>query len=426
MDFKKFTLPNGLRVIHTHMPSIESVTVTVWVQTGSRFEEKKVNGLSHFLEHMVFKGSKKRPTAKEIAESVDSIGGEFNAGTSKEWTNFYIKARSEKVDNAFDILSDMVLNPILSEEEIEREKGVIVQEINMYEDNPLMKIGDIFENIIYKGTKLSWDIAGDSKSVNAIKKQDFVNYRKESYFAPNMLLTVSGSISEAEVKSLADKYFRDVPKKGGEEKKPNESLDPKGDRVFLKYKKTDQTHIMIGFPGTKYNDETKYAQSVLSAILGGGMSSRMFTEVRERRGLCYVVRSSVDHAHDNGYFATYSGVRTDKVEEAIEVILDQYEGLKTKKYPITDAELKKAKEYIKGHLALSLEDTKDINSYFGYQEIYTKDPITPEELFEKLDAVTKEELYALAEKYFIKDKLHLAVIGPQKKTDKEKFVSLLK
>ena len=213
MDYHLTKLPSGLRVLTVPMPSLESATVTVWVRTGSRNEEARVNGISHFLEHMTFKGSKKRPTAREISEAVDAIGGEFNASTSKEWTNFYIKARAANLETAFDVLSDMVLNPLLKEEEIEREKGVIIEEIAMYEDTPMFRIGDVFEQLIYQGNSLSWDIAGTVKTVKAIKKGDFERYRKMYYYADNILLTVAGGVAPKSVEDLAKKYFGELKTK---------------------------------------------------------------------------------------------------------------------------------------------------------------------------------------------------------------------
>src|SRR3972149_5318736 len=206
-------LDNGVRLVTVPMPSLESVTVTVWVGVGSRSETDKIAGISHFLEHMVFKGGKKRPSAREISEAVDAIGGEFNASTGKEWTNFYIKARAANLETAFDVLSDMVFNPLLKEEEIEREKGVIIEEIAMYEDTPMYRIGDVFEQLIYEGNSLSWDIAGTAKTVKAIKKGDFERYRKMYYYADNILLTVAGGVAPKSVEDLAKKYFGEIKTK---------------------------------------------------------------------------------------------------------------------------------------------------------------------------------------------------------------------
>jgi predicted Zn-dependent peptidase len=278
MNYKLHTMPSGLRIITVPMPSLESVTLTVWVKTGSRNEEKRVGGISHFLEHMVFKGSPKRPTAKDISQAVDAIGGEFNAGTSKDWTNFYIKASKQNLETAFDVLSDMVLNPLLKSTEIEREKGTIIQEIRMYEDTPIMRIGEVFEELAFKGNSLGWDTAGSEASVKAIKRNDFVSYRNMYYHAENMLVTVSGGFDEKGVLKLVNKYFSPVkPLKkasfGGLEFK-NKQKTP---GFKLKTKKSEQAHLILGFMGEGREYPGRFAQGILSVIMGGGMSSRLFT-----------------------------------------------------------------------------------------------------------------------------------------------------
>lgn len=418
-------LKNGLRVMTVPMPGLESVTVTVWVKTGSRNEEKKINGISHFLEHMVFKGSKKRPSAKAISEVVDSFGGEFNAATSKDWTNFYIKSRVGNLEIAMDVLSDMVVNPLLKSEEIEKEKGTIVQEIAMYEDTPMMKIGDIFEELVFTGNPLSWDISGDEKSVRTIVRNDFVRYRDIHYHTDNMLVTIAGGITEREAVALSEKYFSSLVRFKGESFKGREFRDGQTKpRLKLKTKKAEQAHLILGFMSEGRNCENRFTQSVLSAIFGPGMSSRLFIEVRERRGLAYSIRPSFERYDEVGYFGTYAGVDLKKVDEAIKVMLDQFYGLNAGKYPIKKDELLKAKEFIKGHVALSLEDTNAVAGFFGEQELFLPAVLTPEEIFKKIDAVTITDVMMEAKKLFVKEKLNLAIIGPYK--DEEKFEKLLK
>lgn len=414
MKYVKIVLDNGLRVIVVPIPSIASATLAVWVRTGSRFEEKNKNGISHFLEHMVFKGSKKRPSAHAISSAVDSLGGEFNAGTSKEWTNFYIKARAGVMPEAFDILSDMVLNPIIDKEEVEREKGVIIEEIAMYDDTPLFKIGDLFENVIFKGSSLGWDIAGTAESVRGISRDDFGRYRKKHYYADNMLVTVTGGVKKKDVLGLVSRYLGDLKKDGRKQIIPNVKFNQKKPKVLLKSKKTDQTHILIGFRGDPLGSKDRYAEGLLNTILGGGMSSRLFIEVRERRALAYAVKTSSDHNIDSGYLATYAGVRTKSATEAIKVILDQCYGLADKKYPISNKEIKKAKDYIKGHIALSLEDTKDVGAFFGMEELLLGKVRTPQEVFNGLDKVSVDEVVSVAKRFFKPQNLNLAVYGPQK------------
>lgn len=407
------------------MPGLESATVTVWVKTGSRNEEEKVGGISHFLEHMVFKGSSKRPTARDISEAVDAMGGEFNAATSKDWTNFYIKAGSENLEKAVDILSDMVLNPLLKDDEIEREKGTIIQEIRMYEDTPMIHIGDVFEELIFAGNPLGRDTAGSEKTVKSIKRNDFIEYRKAFYHPENMLVTIAGGVTEAESIRLAEKYF--LYETGGKTSFRGRTfkVSQKSPQLKLQTKESEQSHLIMGFGSEGRGYEGRFAQSLLSAILGGGMSSRMFIEVRERRGLAYSVRTSMERYQDTGYLATYAGVNVKKTDEAIKVMLDQCYGLVSNpKYKISVAELDKAKGLLKGHLALALEDTKDVSGFFGDQELFNQKVHTPEEIFKKIDAVGLEDVEAEAKKILTPERLNLAIIGPFK--NEEKFVELIK
>ncbi len=424
MNFKIYTLSSGLRVLITSMPSLESVTTTVWVKTGSRNEDKKVGGISHFLEHMVFKGSIKRPQARDISEAIDAIGGEFNAATSKDWTNFYIKASKLKAETAIDVLSDMVLNPLLNNEEIEREKGTIIQEIAMYEDTPIMKIGEVFEEVVFAGNPLSRDTAGTPDSVRAIKRNDFLSYRKIHYDPTNMLVTVAGGISEDSALKLVEKYFSEFPSKNsgifkGESFKGKQTKP----QIKIKYKDSEQAHFILGFMGDPRGYKNRFAQSVLASVLGGGMSSRMFTEVRERRGLAYSVRTNIERYDDTGYIGTYVGTDPKKVEKAISVVLEQYRGIANGKLPVAQKELIKAKGYIKGQMALSLEDTGAVNTFFGEQELFLGKVLTPEEIRKKIDAVSIEDIHFEAKRLINSKKMNLAVIGPFK--NKDKFVQLV-
>jgi predicted Zn-dependent peptidase len=424
MNYKLQTLPTGLKLLTVSMPSLESVTVTVWVKTGSRFEEKETNGISHFLEHMVFKGSKKRPTAKEISGVVDSIGGEFNAATSKDWTNFYIKTRVGNLETAMDVLSDMVLNPILASNEIEREKGTIIQEIAMYEDTPMMHIGDIFEELVFEGSPLGRDTAGSAKTVRAIKRNDFVRYRDLHYHPDEMMVSVVGGINDGEAKSLVEQYFNTLKPFKGDSFKEQEFINKQKKPQFkLQTKKAEQAHLILGFTSEGRNYEGRFAQSLLATILGGGMSSRMFIEVRERRGLAYSIRTGMDRYQEVGYLSTYAGVNVAKADEAIKIMLGEYHKVTNKTSKISNQELLKAKEFLKGHLALALEDTKDVTSFFADQAMFAKEILTPEEVYKKVDKVRLEDVVFEAKKLFVPERLNLAIIGPFK--EKEKFKKLL-
>ncbi|HSX48870.1 MAG TPA: pitrilysin family protein [Candidatus Saccharimonadales bacterium] len=421
MDYHKKTLSNGLRVITIPMPQAESVTLTVWVNVGSRYEPDKIGGLSHFLEHIVFKGSKKRPTAKEISTAVDAIGGEFNAGTSKEWTNFYIKASKKHIETAFDVLSDMVFNPLIREDEIEREKGVILEEMAMYEDTPMMNIGDVFESKMFEGNFLGRDTIGTEKSVKSLTKDDFLRYRSAHYFPKNLLITVAGGVKESEVIKLTEKYFKELPKQEGTPSgKTKFSHTQSSPDMKLKSKKIEQAHLILGFRGNPLGHPDRYTEAILSTILGKGMSSRLFIEVRERRGLAYSVRTDADHYTDAGYIGTYAGVDPSKAEEAIKVTLDEHYKLASGESPISASELTKAKEYLKGHIALSLENTSAVNQFFGEQELLQKKIETPDEIFKEIDKVTIEDVIRVAKKLFKKENLNLGIIGPYNNEDKFK------
>lgn len=423
MEYSKTTLQNGLKVIIVPFENLKSATLTVWSGVGSRFEDKKIGGVSHFLEHMVFKGSSKRPSARAIAEAVDNIGGEFNAGTSKEWTNFYIRTRSGNLSLAFDVLSDMVLNPILKEDDIEREKGVILEEISLYEDTPTARIGDIFEQTIFEGSTLGQDIIGTRESVKSLKKNNFEKHIKSHYHPKNMLITVSGGVKKEEVLALVEKYFGGMSGKESREYADKFVASQSKPRLTLKNQPKEQAHFILGFVGNERGAKTRFAEGLLATILGGGMSSRLFTEIREKRGLGYSVRANVEHFVDTGYFEAYAGVELGKIDEAIKVILDQFYGLKEEKYKISQEELKKAKEYLKGHLALSLEDTRNINHFFGEEELLTGKVLTPDEVFSAVDKVSNDEIVNVAKEIFNPDKVNLAIIGPYK--EEERFKKLL-
>lgn len=413
MKYSLEKLPNGLKVITVPISQMESATITVWVGTGSRFEDKGVSGISHFLEHMVFKGSKKRPKAQDIAEAIDAIGGEFNASTSKEWTNFYIKARAENLLLAFDVLSDMVLQPLLKEEEVEKEKGVILEEMAMYEDTPMLKIGDVFEQLIFKGNSLARDIIGNPKTIKNITKKSFEEYRRKNYYAKNMLVTVAGGVREKDVLKLASEFFGKVEEKE-KVKGIKFKVKQKRPQVKLHPKKKEQAHFILGFLGNPMGHEDRFSEALLSTILGQGMSSRLFTQVRERRGLAYAIKSDDTHYVDTGYIETYAGVDIKRIEEALKVTLDQHYGLAKRKYPISKKELKKAKEFVKGHLALSLEETKNANRFFGIRQLLLKRIETPDEVFKQIDKVTADDVVSVAKKFFKPERLNLAIIGPYK------------
>jgi predicted Zn-dependent peptidase len=423
MKYQRKVLKNGLRVITIPMPSFESATVMVMVGAGSRYETAKNNGISHFLEHMAFKGTAKRPNAQAIASLIDGIGGEFNAFTSKEVTGYYVKSAVTHVDLCLDILSDMLQNSKLDKDEIEREKGVILEEINLYEDTPSRKIGDIYEQLLYGDTPMGWDIAGRKEVIKAITREDFISYLKSLYSADNITVVVAGGIDSTKIEAQVEKYFGQMKLFDILRYMPLVENQVKPD-LYIKQKNTEQVHIAIGFRTVPIDSEEKHPLSVLAAILGGGMSSRLFSEVREKRGLAYYVRTNSEYYQDGGNIVSTAGLDPKRLEEGIEVIIAEYSKFAKGSANVTQEELEKAKEYLKGHLVLELEDSRSVAGFFAQAELLEKRLETSEELIEKINAVTLADVETLAKKYFKQDSLNLAIIGNF--TDRQKFEKLLK
>jgi len=410
MKFKKKILPNGLTVITVPMPSFESATALVMVGAGSRYETKRNTGISHFLEHMAFKGTKSRPTFAEIAGVIDGIGGEFNAFTGKEYTGYYIKAAKNNIELCLNLLSDMTQNALLDENEIEKEKGVIIEEMNMYEDTPMRNIGDIYERLLYGDTPMGWDTVGKKKIIKSLMRKDFVDYRKSLYSPSNMIVTITGGVDVEHSEKLVSKYFADMKKFKTIKPLPVKESQQKP-LVKLKNKKTEQVQIALGVRTVAIGSSDKYPLAVLSSVLGGGMSSRLFSEVREKRGLAYYVRASSDEYTDVGSMVVSAGIDPKRIDEAIGVILSELIDLRDGKKKITKEELVIAKEYMKGHLVLELEDSRSVAIYYATQEVLEKEIKNPDELLKKIDAVTEKDIMRVAKKYLKNDGLNLALIG---------------
>ncbi|MDP3888831.1 MAG: pitrilysin family protein, partial [bacterium] len=356
--YKKTILVNGLRVITVPMPAVDSVTAMILVGAGSRYETKRTNGISHFLEHMTFKGTPKRPSAFAISSTIDGIGADFNASTGKEETLFYVKSAKEHLDLALDVISDMVLAPLIKKDEVEREKGVILEELNMYEDLPMRRAAEYFEQLLFPNSSLGWDIGGEKETVKGITREDFLEYRQRLYLPDNMVLVVAGGAAEEEVVEMAQKYLGGLNGKKGRSEF-GETFKQEKPQIFLKTKKTDQTHLVLGVRGNPLGHKDRYAETILASILGGGLSSRLFIQMRDKRGLAYYVRADAEHFLDNGYFAAAAGVDTQRVDEAILAILEEFRKL-TNASAIESQELTKAKEYVKGRLILELEDSRSV------------------------------------------------------------------
>jgi len=404
------------------MKQVKSVTVLIMVGAGSRYETKQTNGLSHFLEHMFFKGTKKRPTRFDVYSAIDAVGGELNGGTGKDSIEFYIKVPSLHLELALDVLTDCLLHSKFHKEEIELEKGVIFEEINLYEDTPVVKIGDVFERLLYGDTPLGWNIAGKKEVIKRLQTKDFLNYAKNFFVPNNLLVTIAGDFRQKETLKMVGNYFGSLPKRG----LPNFRKvgdDQKIPNVLLQPKKTDQAHFRLGVRAYPLVHKNRYIMAVLNGILGGMASSRLCVEVREKRGLAYYVQSGKQAYKDVGYWVTQAGVDIGKLDEAVKVILGELAKIKDQKTTIQDEELKRAKEHLKGKLTLSLEDSNAVASFYGEQELLENKIRTPKQIITLVDKVTVEDIQRVAREIFVPEKLNLAVIGPYK--DRSRFEDLL-
>jgi len=420
--FKKTILNNGLRIITVPMESANSVTVLILVGTGSKYETKEINGISHLLEHMFFKGTEKRPSTLKISEILDSVGGEYNAFTSKEITGFWAKVDKKHTDIALDWISDIFLNSKFDENEMNREKTVIIEEMNMYLDTPTAYIGELWEKLLYGDQPAGWRIIGEKENILSFNRKKVLDYYSSHYSPSNIIVCVAGGIKSDEISQKIKKYFANSKgeKKSIKIKVKESQLKPE---VLLHNKKTDQTHFCLGVRGYNLFDKRRHALALLSIILGGNMSSRLFIKVRERNGLAYSIHTSADSTTDTGYLVTQAGIDHKNLEKSIKLILEEYKNLKDKK--ITKKELQKAKDYLKGITSLSLDSSDTQASFYAAQELLEGKILTPEEKFEAIDQISVNDIKKVAEDIFAPEKLNLAVIGPVQNEDANKLKQLL-
>jgi predicted Zn-dependent peptidase len=418
--FRKTTLQNGLRVVTEKLSGTKAITVLVLVGAGSRYEVKEIRGISHFLEHMFFKGAERYKNTKEVSEAIDSVGGEFNAFTGKEYAGYYVKMASENVEIACDVLSDMLINARFDQKEIEKERGVILEEYNMYQDTPMYQIGWNFERLVFGDQPLGWDQIGTKELIKSVNHEDFVEYNEKLYTPDNTVIGIVGNIDHNDAVDLVQKYFKMKDGKKAFEFKPLEKLD--GGRTSIREKRTEQAHIALGFPGYSESHPDQWAKKLLAVILGGNMSSRMFLGVREAKGLAYYIHTSTDNYNDGGAIVTNAGVDLTRIEEAIEGVIEQYRLVRDEDVP--EAELQKAKSYLKGKMVLSLEDSEEYAHLLAKFELLRGGVKDPSEILKMIDSVSVSDVRRVAEDLFKEEKMKLAVIGPY--SDAAKFEKLLK
>ena len=422
MRYNIHTLKNGLRVILAPMKDNKTATIIVMSGTGSRYEDKRENGLAHFLEHMFFKGTSKRPSAKAISEELDGVGAVYNAFTAKERTAYYAKVSARYLDTALDVISDIFLNSKLPEKEITKERGAIIQEIDMYEDMPMRTVDNVFDELIFgKEHPLGRTILGPKENIRAFTRKDFATYLKRNYTPLNTVVCVAGSFDEKKVLAKITKNFGKLAH-GNPPDYISFTSEQNKPRIAIKEKKTDQTHLMLGVPAYPYLHKDEFALAVLATILGGGMSSRLFLEVREKRGLAYSIHAWVDRYPDTGYLAVQAGVEHGKLEETVKTVLGEFK--KMKKTKVSKAELEKAKNYIKGTMTLGLETSDEIAGHAASTLLNIGRVRPLEEILKGIDTVSALDIQRVSRNLLKTEKLNLAIIGPH--LNKEKFASLLK
>lgn len=398
-----------------------TVTVLVLVETGSKYEIKEKNGISHFLEHVCFKGTEKRKTAKDIMVELDGLGCQNNAFTNQEFTGYYAKGKATNFNKMLDVISDVYLNPTLKEQELEREKGVIIDEINLNEDMPAQKAQMLFINLVYGDQPAGWPIRGEKEIIRSISREDFLEYRKKHYVAEATTVVISGNVDTKEAFREVENKFKSIStdKKVGKKKTKDSQNGP---MVGLGFKETDQTHVVMGVRSFSLNDKRTPTVEVLASLLGGSMSSRLFQKVREEMGVGYYVGSGNNTTTDTGCFTISCGVANNRAIEVVSAIIKELETLKTQL--VSEEELKKVKEYMVGTMYQSLESSLDLAWYYGLESIFRNKILLPKDQEKLIRSVTAEEIRKIARKIFVEKNLNLAIVGPFK--DEEKFKALLK
>ena len=423
MRYQKYTLKNGLRIILAPMKDTNTATILALVKAGSRYENRKNNGISHFLEHMCFKGTEKRPHPLDISATLDGVGGEYNAFTSQEYTGFFAKVASRHQDLVLDVISDIYLNSKLDRVEIEKEKGVIVEEINLYLDQPMRHVSELFDELLYGDQPAGWPIAGRKENIPKIRREDFLRYIAERYISRNTLVVMAGAVNPSEAREKIESYFKVIKTNSHKPPRPV-SENQKKPAALVHFKKTDQTHVSLGVRTFDYFDERKYALEIMAVILGGGLSSRLFDVLRNQMGAAYYVRTGARLTSDCGYLTTQAGVDNRRVAGVLGAILKEYRRLKEE--DISQKELRKAKDHIKGGMILNMETSDELAVFLGGQEISLGKILTPEEIFRKIEWVSAADIRKLARDVFRPESLNLALIGPFKESEKDKFLKLLK
>ncbi len=418
--FQTTTLANGLRVVTSTMPHVRSVSVSVYVGVGSRYEEAEVSGISHVVEHMVFKGTERRPSPVDISGEIEGVGGVLNAATEQELTVYWCKVAATYLDESVDLLMDMLRNSVYEDEEIERERLVVMEEQSMVNDQPSYKVESLLDQMMWPDHPLGRDIAGTAESVGSMTRGAILDHVDEHYVPSNLVVSVAGNVEHERVVGLVERMSDGWP--SGRSHEWATFTDGQSEpRVELDIRKTEQSHLILALPGYSMTHPDRYALDLLSVVLGEGMSSRLFVEVREKLGLAYDIGSSASHFHDCGSLAIGAGVDPKKVYLAVGTVLDEVAKLKD---GVPEEELEKAKRLTTGLLALRMEDTRAVSSWMGAQLSLLDQVLAVDEVVEEIDAVTTDDLARVAEELLTTEKLNLAVVGPTR--GRQRLQGLLK
>ena len=421
-QIKRKVFGNGFKVSVFEMPYSQSVAATLFIKTGSRNEPESLLGISHFLEHMPFKGTLKRPTAKQVAESAEGKGGQLNAWTDVNHTAFYDKLPSKYWQEGLDLVFDLAFQPLLKPEDIEMEKGVIVEEINRYNDIPAAKVWELFQKVMWPNHPLGKSPLGTKQTVLALKQEDFLAYHGFYYQPQNAVLSVAGNIEAEQIFSQAEQILKVL--KTTESKfslPPQDSTQLELGSVLLETKEVDQTHLVLGIYGVPLDSPDYFTLLVLSGILGKGMSSRLFIKIREEKGWAYSISSESRSFEDDGYLAIAGGIKNSKVKEALKIIIEELKTLTKKK--VDKKELERTKEYLSGNFLISMDDPDNVSSFIGSQELLAKITYSPQQFVEQISKIKAADVLDLAQRLFKTGRIRLALIGPFKNS--EEFAKIL-
>ena len=421
--FKKIIFDNGLRLLTAPMQGTNTVTVLVLCGTGSDYESRDIKGISHFLEHMFFKGTAKRPNPEAIKHELDGMGSISNAFTDHELTGYHVKAAKSYLDQSLELLADIYKNSLLPDEEIERERQVIIEEMHKDRDTPTLYIWWVWEHLLYGDQPAGWDVIGEEKILRALPPQAFKDYFAHQYVASNTAVVIAGNFEEEKTVARVRELFSDVRTGAPMRMKPPVVESQIAPQLYIEYKETDQTHVTIGFRGYDAHHPKRYAAEVLATLLGGSWSARMWDRIREKLGLAYTVQSMHGTYSNRGYLVTYAGVDHRNVEKMIRAALEEYKKICTEQ-DITAEELKRVKDYIRGTTLIGLEASNAVASFVGSEEMITGKPLTVEEVFAKIEALTAQDLCEVAQEIIRPERLNLAMIGPF--VDTAPFEKLLK